>query len=121
MSYDWRIYDEAQLHTKKLKSIEKTLEKLFNHISDQSKPKQFDKAELERNNGFMKMGDGLIAHITHHEDVFVTMHLFDFNLQIVTTSTDYGHSAATHVTKFSDMPSKAIQDAQRAIKNTQSL
>ena len=121
MSYDYYAYHEAQETNRKLDQLTTHLDKIFNQLSDQSKPKQFDKAELERNNGFMKIGDGLIAHITHHEDVFVTMHLFDFNLQIVTTSTDYGHSAATNVTKFSDMPSKAIQGAQRATKKLQSL
>jgi len=121
MSWEYSIYSEAQETNTKLGQLAKSLDKIFNQLADKSKPKQFDKAELERNNGFMKMGDGLIAHITHHEDIFVTMHLFDFKLQIVTTSTDYGHSAATNITKFSDMPSKAIQDAQRAIKKLQSL
>lgn len=111
----------AAQNQKNVKKIEERLEQIFNLLAKQSKPTAFDKDALERNDGFMPMGKGLVAHITHQDDLFVTMHLFDFNLQIVTTSTDYGHTAATHVTKFTDMPSKAIQGAQSAAKKFKSL
>ncbi|TNE27696.1 MAG: hypothetical protein EP349_08815 [Alphaproteobacteria bacterium] len=104
-------FDETASNTK---DAAKTLEKIFNLLAKQSAPTPYSEEELKKNDGFMKLGKGIIAHITAHEGKFVQMHVFDFNFQIVTTSTDYGHTAASCITKFADMPQKAIQSAQRA-------
>lgn len=104
-------FDETAENTK---DAAKTLEKIFNLLAQKSVPTPFSEEELKKNDGFMKLGKGIIAHITSHEDKFVQMHVFDFNFQIVTTSTDYGHTAASCITKFADMPQKALQSAQRA-------
>lgn len=112
MSY---VYGESLDKTAaNTKDAAQTLEKIFNLLAQKSVPTPFSKEELAKNDGFIRLGKGIIAHITAHEDKFVQMHVFDFNFQIVTTSTDYGHTAASCITKFADMPQKALQSAQRA-------
>jgi len=109
------VYGESLDKTaENTKESAEALEKIFNLLAKQSAPTLFSEEDLKKNDGFMKLGKGIIAHIVSHEDKFVQMHIFDFNFQIVTTSTDYGHTATSCITKFADMPQKALQSAQRA-------
>jgi len=100
---------------RELERVGRKLTDIFNLLQKQSQPQNpFDKAELEKNGGFARIAPGVIAQIITVDDKFVQMHVFDFNMQLVTTSTDYGHTAAATVNKFTDMPQKAMMAARRA-------